>query len=75
MLTRYDEKNCHAQCADCNQFNGGQLGTYRRKIEERYGKKVVEELHQKKNKIAKLTPSDLFRIIDTYKPLIVWPPR
>lgn len=75
MLTRYDERNCHAQCADCNQYHGGQLGTYARKIEERYGEKVLDELRRKKNKVAKLTPSQLFTIIDTYKPKIIWPPR
>ena len=51
---RFDERNCNAQCKDCNQYKSGNLEEYRLGLIERYGEDVVLELEAKKHEMAKL---------------------
>ena len=46
LETRFDERNCHAQCYACNMFYGGQPATYAKRLQDKYGQGVVEELER-----------------------------
>ena len=37
MATRFNEKNCNAQCRSCNRFDEGNLQGYRRGLISKYG--------------------------------------
>lgn len=41
---RYDPKNCHRQCAPCNNHLSGNLVEYRKGLIRRYGAELVEWL-------------------------------
>jgi hypothetical protein len=43
-VTRFDERNCHAQCKHCNNWGEGEKPIYRRKLVALYGEKEVERL-------------------------------
>lgn len=45
--TRYDEKNCHAQCRKCNSFEGGKDFEYGVAIDRKYGDGTAEKLWNK----------------------------
>ena len=66
LATRYDEKNCHAQCVSCNVFRHGLLTTYALKLIKRYGGNILQELDTLKNKPIKMTISDYQSLIDLY---------
>lgn len=42
--TRWNEKNCHAQCRYCNRMQEGNKGIYAREIDKRYGAGTAEML-------------------------------
>ena len=42
--TRFDERNCHAQCAYCNGFRGGMEQEHEEQIIKRYGQEVRNKL-------------------------------
>jgi len=62
--TRYDERNVHAQCKDCNQFKGGNLEEYKKFMLKTYGEDVLKELRRNSQLIY--TP-DYEAIIKKYK--------
>jgi FtsZ-binding cell division protein ZapB len=41
---RYDESNCHKQCAQCNNFDSGNLVEYRINLVKRIGQAEVDRL-------------------------------
>jgi len=43
---RFDERNVHAQCPDCNAFNQGKTLEYRDYMLEEYGQEVIDELRR-----------------------------
>jgi len=43
-MTRYHEKNVHAQCKQCNWYRGGEEALYGLSIDNRYGKGTAEML-------------------------------
>ena len=45
--TRFDEKNCHVQCRDCNRMKQGNMKRYERYMKAKYGQKVIDELKLK----------------------------
>lgn len=45
--TRYDERNCHAQCKGCNRFQGGKFLEHEAAIERIHGKGTADELKRK----------------------------
>lgn len=53
QATKYDERNCHLQCASCNRFQQGKWREYHKFIVDRYGKEVLEELMEAKSIISK----------------------
>lgn len=42
--TRWHEKNVHAQCIKCNRFEKGRIEIYEKKIKEKYGHLILEDL-------------------------------
>ncbi len=43
-MTRFNEKNCHAQCAKCNNHNKGEQALHGFMIDDMYGKDTAREL-------------------------------
>lgn len=43
---RWDERNVHAQCSDCNAFNQGRALEYLDFMKERYGQETIDELRR-----------------------------
>lgn len=66
MPLRYDEKNCHAQCKQCNQFKGGEPKAYRRALVEKYGEETVKAMERRRYEIRKFTDKELENIIKKY---------
>ena len=56
MATRYSEKNVHPQCRGCNRFGGGRYDVYALKLQEIYGKDILQELNSLKISIVKNFP-------------------
>ena len=44
---RFDERNVHAQCPECNAFHQGRTLEYLDFMLERYGQEVIDELRKK----------------------------
>lgn len=63
---RYDERNCAAQCYECNRMKGGNLAGFTIGLVERYGDGVIEELKTEKHSTVKLSESDFKKIIRRY---------
>lgn len=47
MCTRYDEKNAHGQCRECNQFRGGEQYAHGLAIDKLYGEGTSHDLYLK----------------------------
>jgi len=61
---KFDERNVHAQCRNCNGPLGGNLKVYSEFMEKTYGKEVMAELRRKSHVIIK---PDYDAIIERYK--------
>jgi len=67
MATRYDEKNCNAQCRSCNRFNEGSLYGYSKGLDDKYGAGTAERLHIKEFNVCKMSEVELDILINYYK--------
>lgn len=67
IKTRYDERNCHAQCQNCNIRLRGNIEKYKRIIIQKYGVSVLEELESGKHSIEKWTVADYKEKIAFYR--------
>ncbi|WP_099465593.1 recombination protein NinG [Parabacteroides provencensis] len=67
IKTRYDTRNCHVQCPNCNIGLRGNLDKYKRFIIDKYGVKVLEELESARRSIEKWTVVDYLEKIKYYK--------
>lgn len=65
--TRYDERNCHSQCSNCNIGLRGNLDRYKRFIIDKHGVKVLEELESARRSTEKWTIADYQEKIEYYK--------
>ena len=65
--TRYDEKNCNAQCRSCNRFDEGNIQGYRKGLISKYGEKAVELLEIKKRNICRLGQFEINILADEYR--------
>ncbi len=67
-LLRWDDRNTHCQCRQCNRFKGGMMDIYAYKLIKEYGAEILDEFNSKKD--SKLfTPLELTTMIDHYKKL------
>lgn len=53
MSLRFDERNCNAQCRDCNRTKDGNISGYTRGMAHRYGQETIDELRALKWKSRK----------------------
>lgn len=65
--TRYDEKNCNAQCRSCNRFDEGNIQGYRRGLIKKYGEQEVILLEAKKFNTCKLGQFEINILGKEYK--------
>ena len=70
LATRFDERNCHAQCYACNMLYNGQPSAYAVRLKNDYGEAIVEELEKSRTKITKLSIPWYEEQIDKYKKLL-----
>ena len=67
MATRYDEKNCNAQCVECNRFRGGNSEGYRLGLIEKYGESEVEKIEMRRYNLSKLSVPEIEMLYKHYK--------
>ena len=67
ISTRFDEKNCNAQCRKCNRFEEGNAQGYRRGLIEKYGEKADELLEMKKFNTSHLNLPEIEILTKYYK--------
>jgi len=63
---RFDEQNCHRQCAPCNNFKSGDLVSYRENLIEKIGMKAVRSI-EGPHEARHYTIEDLQRIKKDYR--------
>lgn len=67
MATRFNEKNCNAQCRKCNRFDEGNIQGYRRGLIAKYGEPTILMLEAMKNQINKISDFEYRAMIDYYR--------
>ena len=67
MATRYNERNCNAQCRSCNRFDEGNMSGYRAGLVAKRGEAVVLLLESLRNANRKIEVWQLERAIEYYK--------
>lgn len=66
-IIRWDDRNAHLQGPECNTFRGGAPHDYFVKMEEFYGREVVDELMSLKTQAAKFSIKELEELYQKYK--------
>lgn len=66
FATRWDETNCHVQCAACNVFKKGNYTEYALFMIEKYGPEKLTELRDKARAGRKFTTVELQEMIKKY---------
>ena len=64
---RFNEINCHRQCAPCNAHKSGNLSEYRIELIQRIGIDLVEWLERDHPKVTPWTPAELKAINQYYR--------
>lgn len=66
--TRYDERNCNAQCSTCNMWKKGNLRVYAQRLVSKYGGGILDALQSlaDASKGKKFPRIDLIEIISLY---------
>lgn len=70
MGTRFDEKNCNAQCRHCNRFMMNDpltIVTFKDNLIKKYGPDIIEELVTKRHQLVKYSIEELEEMIKKYK--------
>ena len=67
QATRYDERNCHAQCKACNYMEQGAEAKHEQHIEKLYGRQIVHLLKSAKRHTCNRSQLDLQILSDQYK--------
>jgi len=65
--TRYHEKNCHAQCRECNWLKQGNDSVYKEVIIEKYGQQIHDLLKSAEHKTIKQSAMDIKILTQIYK--------
>lgn len=66
MATRFNEKNCNAQCRSCNRYDEGNNLGYTRGLIKKYGLYIIEELEVLKHQSSHLTDFEYQVLINEY---------
>ena len=67
MSVRFDERNCHAQCKQCNQFEDGREDNHLVYIAIRYGGMVPFNMRAKSHESLKLMQYEIDEMVQEYK--------
>lgn len=67
LATRYDERNCNAQCMKCNRFESGRQYEHGLAIDVKYGEGTAKELLGKSQTTTRFTQMDFEEIAKKYK--------
>lgn len=67
LATRFDLRNCHAMCAECNRRHNIDQTPYHDFMLDRYGPEVVEELDGLRKSLGKVTDEELLRTLEQFK--------
>lgn len=62
----FDERNCHAQCMNCNVYQHSNPHEYWLFMEKEYGREVINELIANKGKALRYTTYNYQQIADMY---------
>ena len=62
-LLRYDEENTNAQCMGCNVMKHGDIYTYGKNLDLKYGDGTADKLHAQRFTSHKFTVDELEQII------------
>lgn len=65
----FDERNIHAQCAECNGFTEGNTLVYLEFMQEKYGQDVVDELRALDLMVKSYSAYDLMKYEFLYRKL------
>lgn len=66
LSTRWDERNCHAQCVGCNIFKKGNMAVYALRMNQKFGPETIEKLFQLSKQTVKISQHELEARIDYY---------
>jgi hypothetical protein len=64
--TRWDENNCHVQCAGCNVFRSGEIYLYNKYLCLKFDNNFPDKLYEKSNETVKFADIDLIELIEHY---------
>lgn len=67
MNTRFDERNCNAECVSCNIFSADHLIGYRENLIKKIGEREVELLNVRAHQSKNYTCSELEILIKYYE--------
>ena len=67
MATRWEEKNCGAQCVSCNHYGAGRQYEFSIALDSKFGKGTADRMLVKSNGVAKFMPFELDEMIKHYK--------
>lgn len=65
--TRWEEKNVHAQCPDCNTYHEGRKPEYTLFLQRKYGAEIVEQLVMAGTIARHFKPIELEALIEYYR--------
>lgn len=65
--TRWDERNCNAQCKQCNGLQDGNKSGYTKGLIRKYGPEIIEILESTKSETTHITNSEGLELISIYK--------
>lgn len=51
--TKYDERNCSAQCVNCNKYNDGKQYEHSIAIDKKFGQGTAQELYLKSKQFSR----------------------
>ena len=66
----FDEMNVNSQCSFCNCFRGGQPEEYFVRMEQKYGRDMVNDLLKRKHEIKKWSVAELEYLVQLYENMI-----
>ena len=65
--TRWDERNCHPQCRQCNRFDEGRKNDYERFIAKRYSTSMPNILKLESRNTRRTVPVQLELLVKYYR--------
>lgn len=67
LATRFDERNCHAECRYCNRFKADHLDGYRENLIRKIGQREFDLLRLRHQSSAQMSEFEYRELIKYYK--------